>query len=193
MGCSLLRGASSPRLRQAGPGPSPHPGQAREGLQTVPSEMEKPLRIQNRTQGTAYSKEGKEEKKRRGEEESSLQNLRRLCQTALSGPVVTQHSSLDVTTQTQEKSAFFYLPLHFVHYIPPPCLCMFLSPIVWYTDPHPVQLGASLPALTHPGSAVPLLCCKAGPHHQQHCHQRTLSQTLGRGPRRQKQKLKETS
>lgn len=120
---------------QAGrPGPSPHPGQAREGLQTVPREMEKPLRVQNRTQGTAYSKEGKEEKKRRGEE-SSLQNLRRLCQTASSVPVVTQHSSLDVTKQTQKKSAFFYLPLHFVHYIPPPCLCMFLSPIVWYTDP----------------------------------------------------------
>lgn len=97
MGCLLLGGASSPRLRQASPGPSPNPGQAREGLQTVPSEMEKPLRVQNRTQGTAYSKEEKEEG---GEEESSLQNRRSLYQTALPSLVAPQHSSLDLTKQT---------------------------------------------------------------------------------------------
>lgn len=86
VGCLLLGATSSLRLAWIGIGPSPNPGQAKEGLHTVPSEMEKPLRVQNRTQGTAYSEEEKEKNKEEGwgEEKYSLQNLRSVCHTSSS-------------------------------------------------------------------------------------------------------------
>ena len=76
MGCLLLGATSSLRLAWIGIGPSPNSGQAKEGLHTVPSEMEKPLRVQNRTQGTAYSEEEKQKNKEEGwgEEKYSLQS-----------------------------------------------------------------------------------------------------------------------
>ena len=86
VGCLLLGATSSLRLAWVGIGPSPNPGQAKEGLHIVPSEMEKPLRVQNRTQGTAYTEEEKEKNKEEGwgEEKYSLQNLRSVCHTSSS-------------------------------------------------------------------------------------------------------------
>lgn len=55
MGCLLLGATFASQLAWAGRGPSPSLGQFRDGLQTVPSEMEKPLWVENRTQETAYS------------------------------------------------------------------------------------------------------------------------------------------
>lgn len=102
--------------------------------------MEKTLRVQNRTHGTAYGG-GRENNEG---ERSSLQNRRNLCQMGSSSLTVTQHSIVGPARQTRET----HIPLPAVECISSPYLCTLLPPTVWYMDPHPLHRGT--PPLTHP-------------------------------------------
>ena len=166
--------------------------------------MEKPLRVQNRTQGTAYSEEEKEKNKEEGwgEEKYSLQNLRSVCHTSSSSLGAIQ---VLVWMQLNRHRTNLYSFSFFL------MVCSSLFPCLLFAYSHLCCLEHGLPCPSSSLTATLLLVlflslswntlflqCKPGTSWPPAALPLAnfieyLYQVLARGPGRQKQKFRETS